>query len=144
MLNKFADSQPALRYPNEPAGSSNPKLGDALAAALAAADSENATGTLYTPTTAPDWSPAPTPVQGALDQSGARLTATEAATTAAQGDATQALTDASTAQSTAEDAENQAYTANGADWTDADPTTLKQAVDRLATAVAGLLVGTIP
>jgi hypothetical protein len=38
-----------------------------------------------------------------------------------------------------------AYTpANGANWTDPDPTTVRSALDRLAAAVAGLLGGPIP
>lgn len=38
-----------------------------------------------------------------------------------------------------------AYTpADGANWTDPDPTTIQEAIDRIADAVAGLLAGSIP
>ncbi len=44
-----------------------------------------------------------------------------------------------------DDAMGMKYTpATGADWVDADPTTIKAALDRLAAAVAGLLVAPIP
>jgi hypothetical protein len=138
LLNDFSKSQPALNQPGVPASKSGVLLGDLLAAALGGGSET------YTPATPSDWSPAPTTVGGGLDQSAARLTAAEAAITAVQVDATQALADAAAAQSTAEDAQNQLYNPNGADWTNPDPTTIKNAVDRLATAVAGLLAGTIP
>ena len=136
LLNDFADSQPALRLPGLPLGQSNPKLGDALNAQISAA--ETAAGTPYTATTPANWSPAPTNAGTALDQLAARVST-------AQADATQGIGDAATAQSTAEDAQNQLYSpAVGANWVDADPVTLKEAVDRLAAAVQGLLSAPIP
>lgn len=106
LLNKFADSQPALRIPGQPLGSSNIMLGDLLEEALDG-------GT-------------------AVDQT-------------ARDDASQALTDAATAQSTAEDAENQAYTAGTpGDWATSAPTSLKAAIDRLASALAVELTTPIP
>lgn len=76
MLNDYADSQPALRLPTEPAGSSNPQLGTALDAALDSAAAYSA----GTP----------------------------------------------------------------ADWDTSAPETTKDAIDRLASAVAGLLAGPVP
>jgi len=138
LLNDFADSQPALRLPTQPAGKSNPKIGDAINEAIATATGEDASGLTYTPGTPSDWSPAPAQGAEALDQLAAR---TEAVETVASG----AASAAGTAQSTAEDAENQAYTAGTpADWLTSAPTTLKAALDRLASAVEGLLAAPIP
>ena len=75
LLNDFADSQIALRLPNLPLESSNPKLGDALETAFA--DASSAAGDAYAPTTPADWSPAPTTTGGALDQEAARLKTAE-------------------------------------------------------------------
>lgn len=131
LLNDFADSQPALRLPNEPWSSSNPKLGDALKSALDTADAENATGVAYTPGVGGNWSPAVTSAQGALDQLASRMVA-------AEGDIT-------TAQSTAEDAEGQVYTAGTpADWDTAAPATIKEALDRIASALAAEIAVPIP
>ncbi|MEM4379610.1 MAG: hypothetical protein QXL01_02855 [Thermoplasmatales archaeon] len=95
LLNKFADSQPALRFPGEPLGSSNPMLGSVIK---------------------------------------------EVSDTA-----TSALANAATAQSTAENAENQAYTAGTpADWAVSAPTTLKAAIDRIASALAAEIGVPIP
>lgn len=55
-----------------------------------------------------------------------------------EADLTQLEIDVQTAQATAEDAENQAYTAVDLHWADADPATLKEAIDRLAAAVYAL------
>jgi hypothetical protein len=67
MLNDFADSQPALRISGLPLGQSNPKLGDALAAA----DLESKA---YVAADAADWSnDAPATVKEALDRLAAAL-----------------------------------------------------------------------
>lgn len=127
LLNDFADSQPALRYPGKPLGTSNIQLGDLLEDAL----SESASEASYAPTTAGDWTPAPTTVSGALDQLADRVKTLES--------------DVATAQSTAEDAENQVYTAGTpGDWATAAPVTLKEAVDRIAAALAAETAAPIP
>ena len=89
LLDKFADTQPALRLSTEPFGSSNPNLGTVLDAAITAAGT--AASDAYTPTTPSNWSPAPTTTGGALDQTGTRLTANAAAAAAAQATANAAL-----------------------------------------------------
>jgi len=67
LLNKFADTQPALRLADKPLESSNPQLGDVLDAALDTAAS--APGTAYTPAVTGNWTGAdPTTVQAALDR----------------------------------------------------------------------------
>lgn len=138
LLNDFADSQPALRLPNEPWGSSNPKLGDALKSALDVADAENATGVAYTPGVGGNWSPAVTSAQGALDQLAARMVSAEGDITTAQGDII-------TAQSTAENAASQAYTAGTpGDWDTTPPATIKEALDRIASALAAEIAVPIP
>jgi hypothetical protein len=59
LLNKYADTQPALRLPNEPFDSSNIKLGDVIDSAA----------TQYTPATPGDWNgAAPKTVAEALDR----------------------------------------------------------------------------
>jgi hypothetical protein len=59
LLNKYADSQPALRLPGEPYGTSNVKLGDVIEAAA----------TQYTPAVPADWNGAlPKTVAEALDR----------------------------------------------------------------------------
>lgn len=63
LLNKFADSMPALRIPDEPYEKSNPKLGDILDDALKAEDAK------YTPASASHWaSPAPETLKAAIDR----------------------------------------------------------------------------
>lgn len=70
LLDNFADSQPALQLPTEPAGTANPKIGTALQAALAAATAAaSATTASYTPAAGADWAdPDPTTVKTALDR----------------------------------------------------------------------------
>jgi hypothetical protein len=75
ILDDFADSMIALRLPALPFGSSNPKIGTALDAAIKAAGT--AASDAYTPTVPGDWSPAPTTTGDALDQEAARLSAAE-------------------------------------------------------------------
>lgn len=124
MLNDYADSQPALRLPAEPHGSSNPKLGTALDEAIDATVAGDAGTTSYEPDEDTDWSPAPATVGAALDQLAARLTTNE---------------------QLAADPESQAYTAGDAnDWDTAAPASIKEALDRMADAVAGLLTNPIP
>lgn len=58
LLNKFADTQIALRLPSLPLSKSNPNLGDALDAL-----------TDYEPATPADWAgPAPTTLAEAIDR----------------------------------------------------------------------------
>jgi len=65
----------------------------------------------------------------------------------AQADATQALQDAADALAAAQDAENQAYSAAGAVgvvWDTAAPATIKEALDRIAAALAAETAAPIP
>lgn len=88
LLNKFADSQPALNDKDKPHATAPIQLGDLIAAV-------------------------------------------EAAAAAAQADATAA--------------ESAAYTAGTpGDWDTAAPTTLKEALDRIASALAVAIAGPIP
>lgn len=62
LLNKFADTQPALRLADKPLESSNPQLGDAISAGIDGAAA-------YTPAVTGNWLGAdPTTVQEALDR----------------------------------------------------------------------------
>ena len=72
LLNKFADTQIALRLADKPLESSNPQLGDAIGSALDAA--ATSPGTSYTPAATLNWTGAdPTTVQEALDRIAAAI-----------------------------------------------------------------------
>lgn len=107
LLNDFADSQPALRLSGQPFGLSNPKLGDALNAEfVAAAGSSSAAA-------------------AAASAAAAALSATDAQTAQTAAEAAQAAAEAAAAYTPA-------VTAN---WTGADPTTVAEALDRIAAAL---------
>ena len=93
LLNDFANSQPALRLPSLPAGTSNPLLGDVMDAALVAAAGSSS---------------------AAAAAASAAASAASAVTAAGYASYTPAVT---------------------GDWTGADPTTVQQALDRIAAAL---------
>lgn len=83
LLNKFAESMPALRLPGEPLEKSNPKIGDLLEIAIdggTAVDQTardlalDAESQAYTAADALDWSSnAPATIKAALDRIAAAL-----------------------------------------------------------------------
>lgn len=126
LLNDFSKSQPALQLTGEPAATAGIQLGDLLEEGIN-----------------------PDLTQLEQDVIDAQADATQALQDAstAQGDATQALQDAADALAAAEDAESQVYSAAGAVgvvWDTATPATIKEALDRIAAALAVEMAAPIP